>query len=323
MISEEDAQIITRWNRHLEHDIFIDLILTDDERSRTFYDFCHHLTFFAPKIKIKQENDEASKTPVIRIDNVRYQAVPVGKELEPFLNALAGYNRHRFKIPLSVQKKLQNIRRPSHLKIYIMPHCPFCPKTVMQLLPLAAAHQSVHLDVIDGALFPEIAASDNIRSAPTLVLNDQYHWTGSVQIEEIVDMIVNRDPSQLSTLSLEAMLKEGDAAKVAEMMMDCNKIFPAFMKLLIHEKWPVRLAAMVVFETIAEKNRDLIGRTLPFLWDCFSQADDIIKGDILYLFGKAGDKRIIPKIEKVLKGSYSEDVMDAAAEALKEIEATE
>ena len=59
------------------------------------------------------------------------------------------------------------------------------------------------------------------------------------------------------------------------------------------------------------------------LWDCFSQAEDTIKGDILYLFGKAGDKRIIPKIEKVLKGSYSEDVMDAAAEALKEIEATE
>lgn len=323
MISEDDAQKITQWSRNVGHDIFIDLVLNDDERSGAFYDFCHHLTLMVPKVKIKQEKDEQLNTPVIRIDNVRYQAIPVGRELEPFLDALAGPDRYRSKIPSSVQKKLENTRIPSRLKIYIMPHCPFCPKMVMQLLPLAAAHRSINLSVIDGGLFPEIAASDNIRSAPTLVLNDQYRWTGSVQIEEVVDMIINRDPSQLGTLSLETMLKEGNAAKVAEMMMERNKIFPAFMELLIHEKWPVRLAAMVVFETIAEKNQKLIGRTVPFLWDRFSQTEDTIKGDILYLLGKTGDKSVIPMIETVLKSPYPSDVIDAAAEALKEIDADE
>ena len=69
--------------------------------------------------------------------------------------------------PLSVHKKLHQIRVPALLKVYIMSHCLFCPATVKKLLCLAAASESIKLTVIDCALFPEEAASDNIQSAPT------------------------------------------------------------------------------------------------------------------------------------------------------------
>jgi len=113
------------------------------------------------------------------------------------------------------------------------------------------------------------------------------------------------------------MFEEGGAVEVANMMLECGEIFPAFMDLLIHEKWPVRLAAMVVFETIAEENRKLAGQTIPFLWDYFSQAEDTVKGDILYLLGNAGDKGVIPKIETLLNGPYPVEVIEAAKEALE------
>lgn len=162
-----------------------------------------------------------------------------------------------------------------------------------------------------------MAASDNIHSAPTVLLEDQFRWTGSIQIQEVVDMILNRNPSQISAASLKAMFEDGSAVAVANMMLDRGEIFPAFMDLLVHEKWPVRLAAMVVFETIAEENRKLAGQTIPFLWDCFSRAEDTVKGDILYLLGNAGDKTVIPKIETLLDGPYPVEVIDAAKEALE------
>jgi alkyl hydroperoxide reductase subunit AhpF len=317
MIPKEDAQKITRWAQELDDGISIDLIVTQDERSGTFRDFCDHLTRMAPNIKVKTEKDEESIFPAIQVDNIRYQAIPGNKMLEPFLNVLADRDTPNSNVKASVRNKLFNNRIPAWLKIYTMPHCPFCPKTVAEFLPLARGNPSIKLTLIDGALFPDMAASDNIHSAPTVLLEDQFRWTGSIRIEEVVDMILNRDPAQLSSASLKAMFEEGGAVAVANMMLDRKEIFPAFMDLLVHEKWPVRLAAMVVFETIAEENRRLAGQTIPFLWDCFSRAEDTVKGDILYLLGNAGDKKVIPRIETLLNGPYSVEVIDAAKEALE------
>lgn len=317
MIPEKEKQQIANWSRTLKDDIRITLILTEDERSQTFKDFCDDLTHIAPKIKIKQEKEAESKPPLIRVGNVGYQAIPTGRELEPFLSVLADDDGQTKNGSLSVRKTLHQIRVPALLKVYIMPHCPFCPATVKQLLCLAAASESIKLTIIDGSFFPEKAASDNIRSAPTVLLDDQFYWTGSIQTEEIVDMILNRDPSRLSASSLKAMFEEGGAVEVAGMMLDSGKIFPAFMELLVHKKWPVRLAAMVAFETIAEENHTLVHHTVPYLWDCFSTAEDTVKGDILYLFGKSRDKGIIPKLETVLNGPYGVDVKEAAEEALE------
>jgi hypothetical protein len=317
MIPKEDAQKITRWAQGLDEDIFIDLILTRDERSRTFRDFCDNLARMAPNIKVKPENNEESTLPAIQVGNVRYQAIPGGKVLEPFLDVLANRDTPTSNAQVSVKDKLSDNQIPALLKIYIMPHCPFCPKTVVQFLSLAKGNPSIKLTLIDGAFFPEMAASDNIHSAPTVLLEDQFRWSGSIQIQEVVDIILNRDPSQLSAASLKAMFEDGSAVEVANMMLDRGEIFPAFMDLLVHEKWPVRLAAMVVFETISEENRELAGQTIPFLWDCFSRAEDTVKGDILYLLGNAGDKKVIPKIETLLNGPYPAEVIDAAKEALE------
>ena len=317
MIPEKEEKQIADWSQTLKDDIRIHLILTKDERSQIFKDFCDDLTRIAPIIKRKQEKGDKSKPPVIRIGNVGYQAIPTGKELEPFLSALADGDGPTQNGPFSVHKKLQQIRVPALLKVYIMPHCPFCPATVKQLLCLAAASESIKLTIIDGAFFPKEAASDNIQSAPTVLLDDQFCWTGSIQIEEIVDMILNRDPSRLSASSLKAMFEEGSAVEVARMMLDSGKIFSAFTDLLVHKKWPIRLAAMVTFETMAEENHTLIHQTIPYLWDCFLLAEDTIKGDILYLLGKSWDKGIIPKLETILNGPYGVDVKEAAQEALE------
>jgi hypothetical protein len=319
MIPEKEKKQIADWSQTLKDDIRIHLILTEDERSQTFKEFCDDLARIVPKIKIKQEKDHESKPPVIRIGNVGYQAIPTSKELEPFLSALFDGDGQAQNGPLSVHKKVHQIRVPALLKVYIMPHCPFCPLTVKQLLCLAAMSESIKLTIIDGAFFPEMAASDKIQSAPTVLLDDQFYWTGSIRIEEIVDMILNRDPSQLSASSLKAMFEEGKALEVAGMMLDSGKIFSAFTELLVHKKWPVRLAAMVAFETIAEENHTLVRQTLPYLLDCFLTAEDTVKGDILYLLGKSGDKGIIPKLETVLNGPYGVDVKDAAQEALESL----
>lgn len=319
MTPEEEKQI-AQWSRQLRHEIHIDLAMTADDRSGAFKAFCDQLMHLAFKVHVKIEKEDQPLPPVIQVGNVKYQAIPTAKELEPFLNLLSGPGDDAGRLPAAVKKQLAKIEIPAPLKIYITPFCPFCPAAVTQLLALAAANELIKLTVIDGALFPEMAQSDNIQSAPTVLLEDQYRWTGSIQLQEVVDIILNRDPARLSAVTLENMFAEGDAGRVAEMMLDSANIFPAFPELLVHAKWPVRLGAMVAFETIAARDRQLAAQTIPFLWQRFSQAEDTVKGDILYLLGISGHKEIIPKLEEVVSGPYHAEVKEAARDALKELQ---
>jgi len=318
-MSPEEEKKIARWSRNLENDISIELTLTKDDRGDAFRNFCNHLSRIAPNVRIRTDSEDESTPPVIRIGNVRYQAIPSGKELEPFLGIFGGGGQSAGQLPLSVREQVSKIEIPALLKIYITPQCPFCPTVVSRLLSLATLNKSFKLTIIDGMLFPEMAKSDNIRSAPTVLLDDLYRWTGSIQVHEIVDMTLNRDPARLSTSSLRDMFEDGDAGGVAAMMISSGKIFPAFLELLVHEKWPVRLGAMVAFETIVAQNNSLAARAIPFLWERFPESEDTVKGDILYLFGISGDWRIIPNLKTVLNGHYSAEVKEAATEALQEV----
>lgn len=316
-MTPEEEKKIEQWGRKLNDEIRLDLILTQNKRSELFRDFCDSLARIVPKIRVKIEHEEDLTPPVIRINNVRYQAIPAGEELEPFLDVLDEGADYADQLPHSIRDQLEELKTHALLKIYITPQCPFCPATVKQLLSLAAANEYVKITIIDGTLFSEMAESDNIHSAPTVLLDDQFRWNGSVKVQELVGIMLNRDPSQISTASLKSMFEAGDALKVAEMMLDNGRMFSALMELLVNEKWPVRLGAMVTFETIATKDRKLAAYAIPFLWKSFPHAKDTVKGDILYLLGQTGDESVIPKLKAVLSGSYPLDIKEAAEEALE------
>ena len=165
--------------------------------------------------------------------------------------------------------------------------------------------------------FPEFAEKDNIQSVPTLILEDQFRWTGMIQLNEVIEMMVNRDPGALGPASMEMMLKEGNAGQLAEMMLNKTEIFPAFYELLIHAKWPVRLGAMVVMEEIIEENPDLAVQTIKPLWQKFDEVDNRVKGDLVYILGQMAPMETTPLLESILNGEYAAEVKEAAKEAME------
>lgn len=300
MTHQEEKQII-EWNAQLSDEIQILLIITDDERSKEFRSFCDDLSRLAPKVRIKREKEDGS--PSIKIGkNLYYHAIPLGMELSPFLDILS--------MPKSLSET--QTRMPADLKLYVSQHCPFCPQAVRRLAQIAVANELIRLLMIDGELFPEMAEKDDVQAAPTLLLEDMFRWSGSMPIAEILSAISDRDPAKLGAASLENMVVEGKAFKLAQMMLDHKMIFPAFFDLLTHAKWQIRLGAMAAAEEIFDKNKLLAETMIEPLWEKFEAADDQVKGDILYVFGQIDSADAHAKIEKVLHGPYSEQVREAA-----------
>jgi len=305
-------------NDSLSKEIQIELLQTGHEQSPAMTQFCNELVQWVPKILVKKEEGDPDEVPAIQVHNgLRYQAIPAGTEVGPFIEALQLTDMEKSQLEGATAAQLAKIDLPTHLVIYVSPQCTFCPGAVQQLLPLLMLNPNVRLTVVDAMHFPELAEKNNIQSVPTLILEDQFRWTGTVQLNEIMEMMVNRDPSVLGPRSLEMMLKEGKAGQLAEMMLDEAEIFPAFYELLIHAKWPVRLGAMVVMEEIIEKNPDLAAQTINLLWQQFDEVDDRVKGDLVYILGQMAPMETSPLLESVLSGEYEAEVKEAANEALK------
>lgn len=319
-MTPNEEKLIRRLNQKISHPVKLTLFETEHEKNTEYTMFCEKLSRLVPKIQFEKSDGEPQGAPMIGIGNgIRYQAIPTGTELEPFLEALAFDTFSEISIPDSLKNRVRRIKIPAVLKIYVAPQCKFCPQMVRQLLLLPKANQNIKLIIIDCTQFPELMPQYKIRSVPTLFLDDQLRWTGSVNLDELIGLMKDRDPGLLGPSSLEMILKEGNAARLARMMLDENRIFPAFYDVLTDDKWSVRLGAMVVMEEIISKHPDLATQTITPLWERFEAVSDQVKGDILYVFGKIGRPQVVPMLEFVLAGVFDKEVKEAADEALQQI----
>jgi hypothetical protein len=319
-MTPREERIVSGWGEGIGDRVLLGVLWKEDEAGRKIREFCRDLKRLAPRLRLEEEEGSPESFPEIRVrDNIRYRAVPEAKELEPFLGILHSVDPPASGLRPDLRALLRQVQVPAAIRVYISPHCPFCPQAVTRCLALADASASCQVVVIDGTLFPEPAEKEMIRSVPTVILDEAFRWTGSVEIEELVTMIARRDPSQLSPDSLEQMLHEGRAEELANMMIERGKLFPAYLDLLVHSKWPVRLGAMVAFQYLVESRADLASRVSRALWERFPGVENPIKGDILYLFGESGDGSLLPLLTSVLEGAYAHEVKEAARDAVKSL----
>ncbi len=296
-------------------------IKTDDSRpGQTIKGFCDAFSTLLPNIRFKKDNDMDTDMPGFLIEpNILYHLAPTDRELEPFLNLISDPEKQMDRISPSVKKALTGLKIPAFLTLFVTTNCPHCPEAANLVLGLAGCSANIRLSVIDGGLFPDVVDQKKIRSAPTLILDDQFRWSGRMDPDEVVQMMIQRDPSQLGAGALKGMIEDGNAGMVADMMLENNQIFPAFIDLLVHDKWPVRLGAMVAFETLAETRIQLARAVAEPIWKRFDRVDETVKGDILHVMGESGNADFAPELKTVLDGPFGADVKEAAMEALEKI----
>ncbi len=320
MFTDLEKKQLLQLNYELSQNITIGLVESGHTHIKEFNNFCDELTRLVAKIRVSKEDGSAQQAPQIMIGSgLKYQALPTGLEMRPFIEALTALDSGPLQITDSIKSRLQKNSLPATLTVFMAPQCTYCPKVISQLIPLSMAEAGVQLIVIDGTLFPEAAQAHQIQSVPTILLDKQFRWTGSVPLDEIIDAISTRNPAMLGATSLESILKDGQAGHLAAMMLDAQQIFPAIYDLLIHDKWPIRLGAMVVMEEIAAQTPGIAAEAIEPLWSRYEAVSDQIKGDILYLFGEIGDHRVIPRLEKIMAGESDAEVKEAAKEALDKL----
>ena len=314
-----DAEAIKSWAKANPDPMTLVLSQTDHAEQKTFDAFALALAGLAPQITMEQ--GENAPLPGFKISpTLDYCALPLGRELAPFLKTLElRHTQGTQKASTEIPPELDQLDRPCRLDLYIALQCPHCPAMVTAMAPLALASDNLFLTIIDGTLFPERAGRDKVMAAPCLILDQGFRWTGAVSPREVVAMALNRDPAALGADTLKTILERGDAQWIQEEMLRAGTIFPGFVDLLLHPTWSVRLGALVVVEALADIAPELIHTICPPLIHAFDRADTPLGGDILYALGLAGDEGTGDWIRSIQAGLDHPDLKEAALDALDQI----
>lgn len=319
VLTPDTEKLIQNFDKTLENKLKIKLNLTGHNADKSFSDIMSEFNTITSKLVIETEESEQDLPGFQLGKNISYSALPLEKELEPFLESLSRLYNKTSTLPETTLKELEKIEYTVNLKLYIALHCPHCPVMVSTLVPLALHCEKINLEIIDGTLFSETARKDQVMSAPCLILDDGFRWTGSVTDSEILKMITDRDPSQLSSSTLRTILEQGDADWITEEMIKAGKIFDSFIELLLHKIWSVRLGAMVIVENLAQEAPELAQLLCPVLIDLFDDKDIAVQGDILYALGEAGNKDTFEWLKNKESDFSHPDLKDAASDALESL----
>ena len=320
MTPAEETQI-RALNEMFTREVTIGMRLTDDPRSRDIEGFCDLLLRLVPKIKIRREEATTASLPAILVGpRLSFCGIPSHNELAPFMEALAFLNAAKPDLPESIVDRLRHVRPPASVSVYVAPFCKFCPDVVRRLLPLPFAVDGLRMRIIDGVLFKDAAEEDRVRSVPTVLLDNQFRWTGGVTLPQLCEAVESRDPAKLSKDALQRLVTEGGAYDLARMMLNSNRVFEAFLDLLIEENFTVRLAAMVTMEELIAADLTLARQVVAPLWKRYPQFADSVKGDILYIFGELQSPQCLPHLRTVLATEENPEIREAAQEALEKIE---
>jgi hypothetical protein len=250
--------------------------------------------------------------------NVQYLAAPEGRELEPFLEALALMGGAK-ELPVSpALDSLKNSTAPTQLMVLMAEACPHCPQAVKAALTLAVSNPLLSLTIVDAVQFYDLAERFKVKSTPTVIINEGFTSVGQITTTQLIDQVLKAGEGGSFTAILESMIKTGRAEDAAELL--CRENRPdAILPIYLAKEFSLRMGALVTMDEALENNPRILDPLVDDLVLLLSQDDVALRGDTAELLGKIGDPSAIPALKKAAEDP-DPDVREAAEEALEALE---
>ncbi|MEJ2642947.1 MAG: hypothetical protein P8010_25640 [Desulfosarcinaceae bacterium] len=286
-----------------------------DEENGAVARFAQTLKGALPQLDLRSEALAAGQISYLEIgEGLRSAWVPKGDKLSLFLKALVWASGGAALPPIAIDPP----QLPAAIRLYLADACPHCHQVLKMLLPLAFVDPRIRLTLIDAQVHAAQSEKDAIRSVPTTILDD-FRWSGTFPLEELVNLIGRRSPVNLGPTALEMMLADGQAEKLAELMTAEGSIFPAFFDVATHPLWSVRLGALVVVETLVEIAPRLAATLAAPLWERYPRLGTAARGDLIYLLGEIGAVALREELGALYETETDPELKDALSETLEKL----
>jgi len=144
-----------------------------------------------PKVSVT-ETREGGRTPAFSLAapdqpaRVTFAGLPMGHEFTSLVLALLQVGGYPPKVEQGVIDQIRALEGDFEFVTYISLSCQNCPDVVQALNLMAVLNPRVRHTMVDGALFEQEVAAQNIRSVPSVYLNGQLFGQGRMEVEQIL-----------------------------------------------------------------------------------------------------------------------------------------
>ncbi len=257
-----------------------------------------------PTLELVQDSaGDQELEPSLRVNNIKYLAVPSGFELEPFLNLL---------VRLSSRKKQPQGSFTGSIEILIAPTCPSCPEVVAACTRVAALSPQLQLKIIDAQYFKALAGST--RSVPTVIIDQARTVVGPLNERQLVDMLKERGQPGYLKKTIASMIAAGRMVAAVPFLVSETGL-NALADLMVEGAMQERMGLMLLAEEALDQNEHCLNGALPHLLPLLDADDATLRGDVADLLGKIAAPGAAAALNRLLQDE-NEDVREVAEESL-------
>lgn len=120
----------------------------------------------------------------------RYFGLPGGYEFSALLENLQDAAAGHAELSAAARRKLEGLRGPAHIKVFVSPGCPHCPAALRTAQRIAQEFPQVRADMIEAGEFPDLAREYGVTGVPKVVVNDAVEFTGALPESAFAQAVV-------------------------------------------------------------------------------------------------------------------------------------
>lgn len=136
---------------------------------------------------------------------IQFSGIPSGHEFNSLVLAVLQVAGTPIKLDSSLQNMVKNIDQEMNFEVFVSLSCHNCPDVVQALNQFAFINPNISAEMIDGGLFQDVIEERDIQGVPSVYLNGELFANGKVTAAELIDKLLEQNPSIAQTNSDEKL----------------------------------------------------------------------------------------------------------------------
>jgi glutaredoxin-like protein len=121
---------------------------------------------------------------------IRFFGVPSGYEFATLLEDIVDVSKGVSRLSQPTRDKLKTVTKPTHIKVFVTPTCPYCPRAVRIAHQMALENEYVTADMIEAIEFPHLANKYQVMAVPKVVINETISFEGALPESHFLEHVL-------------------------------------------------------------------------------------------------------------------------------------
>jgi glutaredoxin-like protein len=192
LLKEKDAKIVETRLARLANPVVLSMFTQEFEcelcsNTREMAEELSRLSGGKVKLEVFDFVRDKAKAGELKIDKIpaiavlgadgedpgiRFYGIPAGYEFASLLETIEMVGKGDSGLAPATRKKLEALKAPLNLQVFVTPTCPYCPRAVLTAFRFAMESKNVTASMVEATEFPQLANRYQVSGVPHTVIGE-------------------------------------------------------------------------------------------------------------------------------------------------------